>query len=111
MVSGSASFHYPSLKELLKDTTAEVLLPNDGEEYEKSIERWSEHCIKRAVSSPDSSISKPCTDKEKAAVIRVRSADDVSATLAQIRKHSIPFTVRGKNADVRDAREANVDSL
>jgi hypothetical protein len=51
MVSG---FDYPSLKELLKNTTAEVLLPGDGEEYEKSIERWSEHCIKRAVSLPDS---------------------------------------------------------
>lgn len=32
---------------------------------------------------------------EKAAVVMVTSADDVSATLAQIRKHSIPFTVRG----------------
>jgi hypothetical protein len=53
MVSGSGKFDYPSLKELLKDTTAEVLLPGDGEEYEKSIERWSEHCIKQAVSLPD----------------------------------------------------------
>ena len=53
MVSASGKFDYPSLKELLKDTTAEVLLPGDGEEYEKSIERWSEHCIKRAVSLPD----------------------------------------------------------
>jgi len=44
------NFKYSSLKELLKDTNAEVLLPNDGEAYEKSIERWSEHCIKRAVS-------------------------------------------------------------
>ena len=52
MVSASGKFDYPSLKELLKDTTAEVLLPGDGEEYEKSIERWSEHCIKRAVSLP-----------------------------------------------------------
>jgi FAD/FMN-containing dehydrogenase len=31
----------------------------------------------------------------QAAVVRVRSADDVSATLAQIRQHSIPFTVQG----------------
>ena len=53
MISASGNFDYPSLKELLKDTTAEVLLPGDGEEYEKSIERWSEHCIKRAVGLPD----------------------------------------------------------
>jgi hypothetical protein len=50
MVSMTEKFDYSSLKELLKGTTAEVLLPNDGEEYEKSIQRWSEHCTKRAVS-------------------------------------------------------------
>jgi hypothetical protein len=48
---GSApTFDYASLKELLKNTAAEVLLPTDGEKYEKSIVRWSEQCIKRAVS-------------------------------------------------------------
>jgi hypothetical protein len=48
---GSVStFDYASLKELLKDTNAEVLLPSDGSKYEKSIERWGEQCIKRAVS-------------------------------------------------------------
>jgi hypothetical protein len=51
MASESNKFDYTSLKELLKETNADVLLPTDGEEYEKSIERWSEHCIKRAVSS------------------------------------------------------------
>lgn len=51
---GSGDFDYPSLKKLLDNTTAEVLLPGDGEEYEKSIERWSEHCIKQAVRSPSS---------------------------------------------------------
>ena len=50
MGSNLYSFDYSSLKELLKDTNAEVLLPGDGPAYEKSIERWSEHCIKRAVS-------------------------------------------------------------
>ena len=50
MTAGNGSFDYPSLKQLLKETNAEVLLPGDGEAYEKSIERWSEHCIKRAVS-------------------------------------------------------------
>lgn len=45
-----ADFDFASLKLLLKGTTAEVLLPGDGEKYEKSIERWSEHCTKRAVS-------------------------------------------------------------
>jgi hypothetical protein len=49
----TGSFDYASLKELLKDTNAEVLLPTDGEAYEKSIQRWSEHCIKRAVSLPE----------------------------------------------------------
>lgn len=43
-------FDFASLKLLLKGTTAAVLCPGDGEKYEKSLERWSEHCIKRAVS-------------------------------------------------------------
>jgi hypothetical protein len=48
---GSAStFEYASLKELLSKSNAEVLLPSDGAKYEKSIERWGEQCIKRAVS-------------------------------------------------------------
>lgn len=48
---GSVSaFDYGSLKESLKDFKGEVLLPNDGAKYEKSIERWGEQCIKRAVS-------------------------------------------------------------
>lgn len=42
-------YDYSSLKAALSDTSAKVLLPSDGQEYEKSIERWSEHCIKRAV--------------------------------------------------------------
>jgi hypothetical protein len=46
MVSMTGKFDYSSLKELLKGTTAEVLLPSDGEEYEKGIQRWSEHCTK-----------------------------------------------------------------
>ncbi|KAH4073222.1 hypothetical protein HBH70_010350 [Parastagonospora nodorum] len=76
---GSAStFDYASLKELLKDTKAEVLLPSDGAKYEKSIERWGEQCIKRA-----------------SAVVLVTSSSDVSATMTIIRDHSIPFTVRG----------------
>ncbi|USP82809.1 hypothetical protein yc1106_10083 [Curvularia clavata] len=78
MIAGSSNFDYSSLKELLKDTNAEILTPTDGAAYEKSIGRWSEHCIKRA-----------------AAVVMVTSADDISATLAQIREHNIPFTVRG----------------
>lgn len=50
MGSNLHRFDYSSLKELLKDTNAEVLFPSDGPAYEKSIERWSESCIKRAVS-------------------------------------------------------------
>ncbi|KAH7381626.1 hypothetical protein BKA66DRAFT_419009 [Pyrenochaeta sp. MPI-SDFR-AT-0127] len=78
MGSVPPSFDYSTLKELLKDTTAEVLLPSDGELYENSIQRWSHHCVKRA-----------------AAVVKVASADDVSAALAQIRTHKLPMTVRG----------------
>jgi hypothetical protein len=52
----TGSFDYASLKELLKDTNAEVLLPTDGEAYEKSIQRWSEHCMKRAVSLPENKV-------------------------------------------------------
>lgn len=77
-MASATAFDYRSLKASLGNTSAEVLLPDDGVAYEESIKRWSEHCIKRA-----------------AAVVKVKSADDVSATLAQIRSHKIPFTVRG----------------
>lgn len=78
MGSVSNNFEYSSLKKLLKDTSAEVLLPSDGAVYEESLIRWSEHCIKRA-----------------AAVIRVRTADDVSAALKHLGPNNVPFTVRG----------------
>ena len=47
---GSSPDVYALLKEELKDSGAEVLTP-DSPGYEESIVRWSEHCIKRAVSS------------------------------------------------------------
>lgn len=78
MGSISEIFDYASLKELLKETKADVLLPGDGQKYEDIIQRWSESCVKRA-----------------SAVVAVRSTSDVSATLEQIRKHKLPFTVRG----------------
>lgn len=34
----------------LEGSTAEVLGPGDGEKYEEIIQRWSQHCVKRAVS-------------------------------------------------------------
>lgn len=46
---GSATEIYAQLKEQLKSSKAEVLFPSDGEKYEESIKRWSEHCEKRAV--------------------------------------------------------------
>ena len=46
----SEIFDYASLKELLKETKADVLLPGDGQKYEDIIQRWSESCVKRAVS-------------------------------------------------------------
>jgi hypothetical protein len=49
-MGSTSTFDYASLKDLLKETNAEVLLPSDGAKYEKSIERWGEQCIKRAVS-------------------------------------------------------------
>ncbi|KZM20511.1 uncharacterized protein EKO05_0004522 [Ascochyta rabiei] len=78
MGSVAESFDYKSLKELLKGTTAEVLTPDDGQKYEDIIQRWSESCVRRA-----------------SAVVAVRSTSDISATLEQIRKHKLPFTVRG----------------
>ncbi|KAF1365666.1 FAD-binding domain-containing protein [Lizonia empirigonia] len=78
MGSITRSFDYTSLKELLKDTKAEVLTPEDGQKYEDIIQRWSENCIRRA-----------------SAVVAVKTTSDVSATLEQIRKHKLPFTVRG----------------
>ncbi|KAJ4286427.1 hypothetical protein N0V90_013126 [Kalmusia sp. IMI 367209] len=75
---GSAPDVYTKLKEQLKTSRAEILLPDDGEKYEESIKRWSEHCEKRA-----------------ACVVKVTSADDVSTTLAFVRENKIPFVVRG----------------
>lgn len=49
MGSISEGFDYASLKELLKDSKAEILLPSDGQKYEDIIQRWSESCVKRAV--------------------------------------------------------------
>jgi hypothetical protein len=49
MGSISETFDYASLKELLKDTKADILLPSDGQKYEDIIQRWSESCVKRAV--------------------------------------------------------------
>jgi hypothetical protein len=48
---GSASDVYTSLKKRLEGSgsRAQVILPGDGEVYEQSIKRWSEHCVKRAV--------------------------------------------------------------
>ena len=51
MGSITENFDYKSLKELLKDTKADVLLPDDGQKYEDIIQRWSESCVKRAVRS------------------------------------------------------------
>lgn len=51
MGSIAESFDYASLKELLKHTKADVLLPGDGQRYEDIIQRWSESCVKRAVRS------------------------------------------------------------
>ncbi|KAH6619971.1 hypothetical protein C7974DRAFT_315739 [Boeremia exigua] len=78
MGSIAEKFDYTSLKELLKGTGADVLVPGDGQKYEDIIQRWSESCVKRA-----------------SAVVAVRSASDVQATLEQVRKHKLPFTVRG----------------
>lgn len=41
------------------------------------------------------SFSQPSLTSTQRAVVKVNSADDVSATLAQIRSNRIPFTVRG----------------
>lgn len=49
MGSVTETFDYTSLKELLKDTKADVLTPGDGQRYEDIIQRWSESCVKRAV--------------------------------------------------------------
>ena len=49
MGSVAENFDYTSLKELLKDTKADVLTPGDGQNYEDIIQRWSESCVKRAV--------------------------------------------------------------
>ncbi|KAF1995816.1 FAD-binding domain-containing protein [Amniculicola lignicola CBS 123094] len=74
---GSTADTYAVLKELLKGSGAEVLMP-DSEGYEESIVRWSEHCIKKAH-----------------AVVKVSNADDISKTLKFVKEHKIPFVVKG----------------
>lgn len=51
---GSATDVYAILKKELESngSKAQVILPGDGEVYEQSIERWSDHCVKRAVRLP-----------------------------------------------------------
>ncbi|KAJ4358661.1 uncharacterized protein N0V89_003245 [Didymosphaeria variabile] len=75
---GSATDVYAQLKEQLKSSKAEILFPSDGEKYEESIKRWSEHCEKRA-----------------ACVVKISSADDASATVKFVKENKIPFVVRG----------------
>ncbi|KAF1964656.1 FAD-binding domain-containing protein [Bimuria novae-zelandiae CBS 107.79] len=76
---GSASVDiYEELKAQLKDSKTEVLLPGDGQPYEESIKRWSEHCEKRA-----------------ACVVKPTSPDAITTTLHFVRKHKISFVVRG----------------
>jgi hypothetical protein len=45
---------YTELKKELhtSGSKAQVILPSDGDVYEQSIKRWSDHCVKRAVNSP-----------------------------------------------------------
>ncbi|KAJ4323392.1 hypothetical protein N0V94_001864 [Neodidymelliopsis sp. IMI 364377] len=78
MGSITEPFDYASLKQILADTTAEVLIPGDGKSYEDIIQRWSESCVRRA-----------------AVVVAVKSTSDISATLEQVRRHRLSFTVRG----------------
>lgn len=77
---GGTSDAYAELKKSFgeNESGAQVILPTDGEAYEQSIKRWSEHCEKRA-----------------ACVVKVSSADDVTATLKFVREHKIPFVVKG----------------
>jgi hypothetical protein len=49
MGSIAEPFDYASLRQILADTTAEVLIPGDGKSYEDIIQRWSESCVRRAV--------------------------------------------------------------
>lgn len=49
MGSIAEPFDYASLKQILGDTTAEILVPGDGPKYEDIIQRWSESCVRRAV--------------------------------------------------------------
>lgn len=52
MGSVGEKFDYAWLKEILGNTEAEIVLPGDGQIYENIIQRWSESCVKRAVSLP-----------------------------------------------------------
>lgn len=95
---GSAPDAYAQLKEQLKGSKAEVLFPSDGEKYEESIKRWSEHCEKRAVCyfHPSSTLlSFSLTDYTQACVVKITSADDASTTVKFVRENKIPFVVRG----------------
>ncbi|KAF2691437.1 FAD-binding domain-containing protein [Lentithecium fluviatile CBS 122367] len=77
---GSTSDVYASLKEMFESSgsKAQVIFPGDGEVYEQSIKRWSEHCEKRA-----------------SCVVKVTTPDDVTTTVKFICEHKIPFVVKG----------------
>jgi FAD/FMN-containing dehydrogenase len=78
----------------LSSTGAEVLLPGDGEKYQESIKRWSDHCEKRAVYSPTYAKHSIDANKRQACVVRVTSKHDVTTTIQFVREHKIPFVVR-----------------
>lgn len=102
---------YAGLKEGLKGTKAEVILPSDGEVYGESIKRWSEHCEKKAVCSshyfhpfvsladfntlPNLLACMDTADPPQACVVKVTTPSDVTTTLAFVRNNKIPFVVRG----------------
>ncbi|KAF9735608.1 hypothetical protein PMIN06_008927 [Paraphaeosphaeria minitans] len=75
---GSTPHMYARLKSQLASSNAEVLLPSDGDKYEESIKRWSEHCEKRA-----------------SCVVKITSAVDASTTVKFVKENKIPFVVRG----------------
>ena len=86
---------YEELKGALSSTGAEVLLPGDGEKYQESIKRWSDHCEKRAVYSPTYAKHSIDANKRQACVVRVTSKHDVTTTIQFVREHKISFVVRG----------------
>ena len=86
---------YEKLRGALKNSNAELLLPDDGAKYQESIKRWSDHCEKRAVYLSAYVEDDRYANNIQACVVKATSQHDVTTIIQFVRDYKIPFVVRG----------------